>query len=62
VHFHPEVTLTQVENWVEEEEVLPVDKNVLLTETRQRIDAWNKLGRDLCAGFVEVAERVAAPA
>ena len=62
VQFHPEVTLTQVENWIEEEEGLPVDADALLTETRQRIDAWNKLGRDLCTGFVEAAERVAAPA
>jgi GMP synthase (glutamine-hydrolysing) len=62
VQFHPEVTLVQVENWIEEEEDLPVDKNVLLAETRQRIDEWNKLGRDVCAGFVEAAERVAAPA
>jgi hypothetical protein len=56
------VTLSQVENWIAEEEDLPVDKNVLLAETRQRIDEWNKLGRDVCAGFVEAAERVAAPA
>jgi GMP synthase-like glutamine amidotransferase len=62
VQFHPEVTLAQVENWIEEEEDLPVDKDVLLAETRQRIDEWNKLGRDVCAGFVEAAERVAAPA
>ena len=34
----------------------------LLAETRQRIDEWNRLGRDVCAGFVEAAERVAAPA
>jgi hypothetical protein len=62
VQFHPEVTLAQVENWIEEEEDLPVDKNVLLAETRQRIGEWNQLGRDVCAGFVEAAERVAAPA
>jgi GMP synthase-like glutamine amidotransferase len=62
VQFHPEVTLDQVESWIEEEEDMPVDKDVLLAETRQRIDGWNKLGRDVCAGFVEAAERVAAPA
>jgi GMP synthase (glutamine-hydrolysing) len=62
VQFHPEVTLAQVESWIDEEEDLPVDRDVLLAETRQRIDGWNKLGRDVCAGFVEAAERVAAPA
>jgi GMP synthase (glutamine-hydrolysing) len=62
VQFHPEVTLAQVESWIGEEEGLPVDANALLEETRQRIDLWNALGRELCAGFVEAAERIATPA
>ncbi len=61
VQFHPEVTLEQVESWVEEEEELPVDAGDLIAETRERIEAWNMLGRELCAGFVEAAERVTAP-
>jgi len=62
VQFHPEVTLGQVEKWIEEEGAeLPVDAAALLEETRRRIAGWNELGRELCAGFVEAAERVAAP-
>jgi GMP synthase-like glutamine amidotransferase len=61
VQFHPEVTLAQVEGWIDEEESLPVDAAALLAETRARIGVWNALGRGLCTGFVEAAERVAAP-
>jgi hypothetical protein len=61
VQFHPEVTLAQVESWISEEEGLPVDAGELLHETRQRIGDWNILGRELCGGFVDAAERVAAP-
>jgi len=62
VQFHPEVTLQQVESWVGEEDRLPVDSQALLVETRERIEGWNTLGRELCSGFVEAAERVASPA
>jgi GMP synthase (glutamine-hydrolysing) len=62
VQFHPEVTLRQVESWIGEEDGLPVDPQALLVETRERIEGWNTLGRELCAGFVEAAERVASPA
>jgi GMP synthase (glutamine-hydrolysing) len=58
VQFHPEVTLHQVQSWIHEEKGLPVDPGLLLAETTERIDAWNALGRDLCAGFVDAAERV----
>jgi hypothetical protein len=62
VQFHPEVTLQQVQGWVEEEKKeLRVDADELLAETRDRIEAWNMLGRDLCAGFIDAAERVTAP-
>jgi GMP synthase (glutamine-hydrolysing) len=58
VQFHPEVTLHQVQSWIHEEKGLPVDPGLLLAETTERIEAWNTLGRELCAGFVEAAERV----
>jgi GMP synthase (glutamine-hydrolysing) len=61
VQFHPEVTLAQIESWIDEEDDLPVDAAALLAETRARIGVWNGLGRGLCTGFVEAAERVAAP-
>jgi GMP synthase (glutamine-hydrolysing) len=59
VQFHPEVTLAQVEAWMEEDEPVPPG---LLDETRARIGDWNELGKGLCDAFVGVAERVAAPA
>jgi GMP synthase-like glutamine amidotransferase len=61
VQFHPEVTLEQVEGWLEEDEPIPLDRERLLADTRERIDAWNELGRTLCSAFVDVAERVATP-
>jgi len=59
VQFHPEVTLAQVESWMQEGEPVPAG---LLDETRTRIDDWNELGKTLCDAFVDVAERVATPA
>jgi GMP synthase (glutamine-hydrolysing) len=59
VQFHPEVTLAQVEAWMEEDEPVPPG---LLDETRARIGNWNELGKGLCDAFVVVAERVATPA
>jgi len=61
VQFHPEVTLEQVQSWVDEEEELPVDAQALLADTRERIDVWNALGRELCDAFVDAAERVGSP-
>ncbi len=61
VQFHPEVTLAQVEDWLDDKEHVPVDREVLRAETRERIRAWNDVGRTLCGAFCDVAERVAAP-
>jgi GMP synthase (glutamine-hydrolysing) len=57
VQFHPEVTLEQVEGWLEDDEPVPFDGAALLEETRGRIESWNELGRTLCGAFVDVAER-----
>jgi GMP synthase (glutamine-hydrolysing) len=62
VQFHPEVTLEQVEGWFDDDEALPPDPESFLKATRERIGAWNELGRNLCHAFVDVVERVAAPA
>jgi GMP synthase-like glutamine amidotransferase len=62
VQFHPEVTLRQIEGWLEEDEPAPIDRGAILAETRERIDAWNELGGTLCDAFVDVAERVGAAA
>ena len=59
VQFHPEVTLAQIESWIDEDEPVPDD---LIAETRARIGEWNELGKTLCDAFVDAAERVATPA
>jgi GMP synthase (glutamine-hydrolysing) len=61
VQFHPEVTFAQVEQWIDEEPEA-ADGDRLRAETRERIAGWNDLGRGLCGAFVEVAERIGAPA
>jgi GMP synthase (glutamine-hydrolysing) len=63
IQFHAEVTESQILGWIEEApEELPGPADELVAETRLRIDEWNDLGRRLCAGFLEVAERVEAAA
>jgi GMP synthase (glutamine-hydrolysing) len=59
VQFHPEVTLAQIEGWMDEDEPVPEG---LVDDTRARIGEWNALGKTLCNAFVDVAERVATPA
>ena len=61
VQFHPEVTLGQVEGWIDDPDDPCPDPEGLRAETRRRIATWNELGRTLCAAFLEAAERVAAP-
>jgi GMP synthase-like glutamine amidotransferase len=56
VQFHPEVRLEQVESWVAEEpEAVPGDPGQFLAEARERMPAWNELGRRLCTAFLEAA-------
>ena len=65
IQFHAEVTLQQVESWLEEpnEREEPAEPPAGLAElTRTKIEGWNELGRTLCGSFVEVAERVAVAA
>jgi GMP synthase (glutamine-hydrolysing) len=58
VQFHPEVTLAQVEGWIDDPDDPCPDPEQLRTQTRERIVGWNNLGRRLCDAFVDVAERV----
>ncbi len=58
VQFHPEVTLAQVERWIDDPDDPCADPEELRAETRERIEAWNELGRTLCEGFLEAAERM----
>jgi GMP synthase (glutamine-hydrolysing) len=58
VQFHPEVTLAMVEQWLEEPEEVDFDRDALRRETHERIEEWNALGRELCAGFLGAVERL----
>ena len=63
IQFHAEVTQEQIESWADEDESeLPMSRDELVEQTRGRIADWNELGRGLCASFLEVADRVGAPA
>ena len=65
IQFHAEVTLPQVESWLEHEdegEERGQPPEGLAEMTRARIEGWNELGRSLCGSFVDVAERVAVAA
>ena len=53
VQFHPEVTAAQVERWLTEDPEDVPDPDALRAATRERIGAWNRLGRGLCAAFLE---------
>jgi GMP synthase-like glutamine amidotransferase len=52
VQFHPEVRAAQVEAWLSEDPDDVADPHALREATRERIDAWNDLGRGLCAAFL----------
>jgi GMP synthase-like glutamine amidotransferase len=61
VQFHPEVTLADFTAWVdgyrrgEDTGGLDFDPDQLLASTRERIVAWNALGRELCGRFIDAA-------
>ena len=63
IQFHAEVTGPQVEEWLaDEDRESPVPRDQISAATREKIGDWNELGRSLCSGFLEVAERVTVPA
>jgi len=52
VQFHPEVRAEQVESWLAEDPDEVDDPAALRDATRERIAAWNELGRRLCTAFL----------
>lgn len=52
VQFHPEVRAEQVESWLAEDPDDVADPAALRAATRERIAAWNELGRRLCSAFL----------
>lgn len=62
IQFHAEVSEAIATAWIEkydnDEDAarLGIDPGPLLAETRTKIEAWNELGRGLCARFLEQAE------
>ncbi len=60
VQFHPEVTEPQLERWIADESDPPPDPARLRAETRERIGAWNELGRRLCRSFLIAAQQLRA--
>lgn len=62
IQFHAEVTESQIAEWItDESRDLPDPAEQMLSQTRERVAAWNELGRSLCSAFVELAERVTTP-
>jgi len=61
VQFHPEVTLPQVEGWIDDPGDPCPDPEGLRAETRTQIAEWNDRGRTLCGAFLETAERQTPP-
>jgi GMP synthase (glutamine-hydrolysing) len=59
LQFHAEVTQPTLEGWLESsksEEYGPLDLARIRRESDERIGRWNQLGRQMCAGFLAVAE------
>jgi GMP synthase (glutamine-hydrolysing) len=63
IQFHAEVDRAIADGWIddyrEDEDAVAIelDPERLRRDTDERIDGWNELGRALCGGFLEAAER-----
>jgi GMP synthase (glutamine-hydrolysing) len=59
VQFHAEVAAADTEKWIDDYRSdddavrIGIDPDRLRSETRKRIDAWNRLGRELCGRFLD---------
>jgi GMP synthase-like glutamine amidotransferase len=63
IQFHPEVSRADALAWIDDYSSDPdavrigIDPVALRAETEAKIDAFNQLGRDLCARWLALAER-----
>jgi GMP synthase (glutamine-hydrolysing) len=58
VQFHPEVNRVMLDHWlVSGETELPKPLADVRRETDERLGAWNRQGRALCAAFLDAASR-----
>jgi GMP synthase-like glutamine amidotransferase len=61
IQFHAEVSEADALSWIDDYESDPdavrlgIDAELLGAETRERIGAWNELGRGLCSRFLDLA-------
>jgi GMP synthase (glutamine-hydrolysing) len=59
IQFHAEVTAPDAELWIDDHRSdedavrIGLDPEALRAETREKIAAWNELGRELCARFID---------
>jgi GMP synthase-like glutamine amidotransferase len=59
IQFHAEVSLGDaakwIDDWRQDEDAIRVglDADALRAQTRERIEAWNQLGRELCGRFLD---------
>ena len=51
IQFHAEVTTESATRWIEEHR--EGDQETLREETRERMQEWNRLGRELCSRFLD---------
>jgi GMP synthase-like glutamine amidotransferase len=59
IQFHAEVTAADAENWIDgwrddqDAVATGLDPDGLRAETREKMAAWNRLGRELCRRFLD---------
>ena len=64
IQFHAEVTAADAANWIadyrtDEDAVrIGVDPEALGAETREKIEDWSRLGRELCGRFLDAISQV----
>ena len=60
IQFHAEVSPADVRRWIENFHTDPdaagLDPAAVLAESEPRLEAWNELGRALCARFLDAAD------